>query len=177
MLFCAASAVVALGESFSVVAEASLSVLLVTGSLLHMCRLGRGAHGPPAHVLGQLHGVSPLCMPVPTHLQHHAIGSSPACFHSPCTIHIRLPGAGRGAHHFEGHGGTPALEVFGSFKENLWQTYRVCKAVLCYREWSHSGMERGNEISGCCKESGRESTQGGKESNRGRSKLCLSLVH
>ena len=30
-----------------------------------ICRLGRGDHGPLAHVLDQLHGVSPLCMPVP----------------------------------------------------------------------------------------------------------------
>ena len=28
------------------------------------CRLARGEHGSPAHVLDQLHGVPPLCMPV-----------------------------------------------------------------------------------------------------------------
>ena len=125
VLFCAASAVVALGGLLrpgmwscrvSLVVEASRSVLLVTGSLLCMQARTRSAWPtcsctrPTTRCVAALHACAHALR---VHLQHHVIGSSTACLHSLCTIHIHLPGAGRGTHHVDGHGGPPARSVLG----------------------------------------------------------------
>ena len=47
------------------------------------------------------------------HLQHHVTGSWFHCLFTLPARHTPLPGAGRGTHNVEGHGGTPAFGLLG----------------------------------------------------------------
>ena len=67
------------------------SALLLTVVARLACRLGRGDHGPLAHVLDELHGVLPPCMPVCPCAESAMHGSCSACpsdSPSPCTISV-----------------------------------------------------------------------------------------